>query len=453
MAVRLYPGGDVKANLTDSESLRTPSLVRGETKSPSSPPPPHQQPPARPRLGQADFPEGGARAWLTVSGASACLFVSFGWVNCAGIFQSHYQANQLSNYTPSEISWISALQIFFMIFSGIWVGRIFDSHGPAALLLVGSFMHVFGMMMISLSTTYYQILLSQAICSAVGASMVFFPAFTCVSTWFLKKRGAAMGLVVCGSSIGGVIFPVMLINLIPKVGFPWAIRTCAFLVLALLIWANFTVRTRIPPVKRPFEFKAFLAPLRELPFAFLTAGIFFFYWGMFVPFTFIVVEALAGGMSEHLANYLVPILNGASIIGRTIPNAMADKLGHFNVMIIMAAFTSILILAVWLPSSGDAAIITFAVLFGIGSGAGIGLTPVLIASISPIQQIGARTGTAFSIASIAALTGSPIGGAILTSANGAFQSTKIFGGVACAVGTLLFIAARVALVGVKPKKF
>lgn len=187
MAVRLYPGGDVKANLTDSESLRTPSLVRGETKSPSSPPPPHQQPPAPPRSGQDDFPEGGARAWLTVSGASACLFVSFGWVNCAGIFQSHYQANQLSNYTPSEISWISALQIFFMIFSGIWVGRIFDSHGPAALLLVGSFMHVFGMMMISVSTTYYQILLSQAICSAVGASMVFFPAFTCVSCQHLPR--------------------------------------------------------------------------------------------------------------------------------------------------------------------------------------------------------------------------------------------------------------------------
>lgn len=127
-----------------------------------------------------------------------------------------------------------------------------------------------------------------------------------------------MGLVVCGSSIGGVIFPVMLINLIPKVGFPWAIRTCAFLVLALLIWANFTVRTRIPPVKRPFEFTAFLAPLRELPFALLTAGIFFFYWGMFVPFTFIVVEALAGGMSENLANYLVPILNGARFVPSSI---------------------------------------------------------------------------------------------------------------------------------------
>ena len=33
--------------------------------------------------------------------------------------------------------------------------------------------------------------------------------------------------------------------------------------------------------------------------------------GMFIPFTFIVSEARSHGMSGRLANYLVPILNGA----------------------------------------------------------------------------------------------------------------------------------------------
>lgn len=56
------------------------------------------------------FPEGGAKAWLTVAGASVCLFVSFGWVNCAGVFQDYYQTNQLKEYSASAISWIPALQ-------------------------------------------------------------------------------------------------------------------------------------------------------------------------------------------------------------------------------------------------------------------------------------------------------------------------------------------------------
>ena len=32
---------------------------------------------------------------------------------------------------------------------------------------------------------------------------------------------------------------------------------------------------------------------------------------MFIPFTFVVEEARFHGMSDRLANYLVPILNGA----------------------------------------------------------------------------------------------------------------------------------------------
>lgn len=68
-----------------------------------------------------------------------------------------------------------------MIFSGLFIGKVIDDYGPALPLAIGTFFHVFGLMMVSISKTYYQIVLSQAICSAIGASMVFYPAFTCVS--------------------------------------------------------------------------------------------------------------------------------------------------------------------------------------------------------------------------------------------------------------------------------
>ena len=130
------------------------------------------------------------------------------------------------------------------------------------------------------TSRYYQFLLSQAICSAIGASCVFYPAFTCVTTWFFKKRGAALGLVTAGSSLGGVIFPIMVIKLIPEVGFGWTMRICAFLILACLIFANLTVRSRIRPSRRPFKVMAFFRPLGELRFFLLTVAVCFFYWGM-----------------------------------------------------------------------------------------------------------------------------------------------------------------------------
>lgn len=140
------------------------------------------------------------------------------------------------------------------------------------------------------------------------------------------------------------------------------------------------------------------------------------------------------------------------MIGRTVPNAIADKVGRFNVMIVMSGFTTILILALWLPSTGNAALIVFAALFGIGSGAGIGLTPALCAQISPIQEIGIRSGTVFSIAAFAALTGSPIGGQIIADSHGSFRYAIVFGGVSCAIGTALFIVTRITLAGVKMTK-
>jgi hypothetical protein len=61
-----------------------------------------------------DSPEGGTKAWLTVAGASAALFVSFGWVNCIGLFQAQYEAHQLKNYTNSQVSWITSMECTFI---------------------------------------------------------------------------------------------------------------------------------------------------------------------------------------------------------------------------------------------------------------------------------------------------------------------------------------------------
>ena len=47
-----------------------------------------------------------------------------------------------------------------------------------------------------------------------------------------------MGLMSIGSSIGGVGFPIMIDCLIPKVGFGWTMRICAFFILGLRFFAR-----------------------------------------------------------------------------------------------------------------------------------------------------------------------------------------------------------------------
>ncbi|MCJ1412412.1 hypothetical protein MMC19_006506 [Ptychographa xylographoides] len=393
----------------------------------------------------SSFPDGGLEAWLVVFGGFCCLFVSFGWINCIGVFQEYYQTNLLSQYSPSAISWIVSLETFMMFLGGPVFGKIYDNYGPRYLLLGGSFLHVFGLMMTSISTEYYQFILAQGICSPIGASAIFYPAMSSVSTWFFHRRALAFGVMASGSSLGGVIFPILVQRLIPNIGFPWTMRVAAFIILGMLVIGNLTVKSRLPPNPKPFVLKAFVRPLREPAFALVTVASFFVFFGIFIPFNFITLQGQAVGMSVNLSSYLLAIVNAFSIFGRTLPGYLGDRFGRFNVMVIMNFFSAIIILALWLPSRSNAPVIVFAALYGFGSGAFVSMLPACVAQISDIREIGIRTGTIFAIVSVAALCGNPIGGALLGDGTN-FTKLQIFAGVTYMAGAAGFLLCRTRLV-------
>jgi MFS family permease len=199
-----------------------------------------------------------------------------------------------------------------LFFWGPVSGKLCDDFGPRIPILIGSFLHVFGIMMVSISTKYYQIFLAQSICSSIGCSMLFYASVSATASWFLRHRALAFGIMISGSSLGGIILPIMVDNLIPKLGFGWTIRTLAFVFLALLIFGNLTIRSRLKPVRRPLILMDFLTPFTEGAFLLLSISAFFIYLGGFLPFNFIIVQAKSAGMSTRLSGYLVPIINAAS---------------------------------------------------------------------------------------------------------------------------------------------
>ncbi|GIC93061.1 uncharacterized protein Aud_009540 [Aspergillus udagawae] len=354
----------------------------------------------------ASVPDGGLQAWLTVAGASVALFVSFGWVN-----------------------------FFFMLLISLVAGKLFDSYGPRLPIAIGSVLHVFGLMMTSLTHKYYRFMLSQSLVSGIAPDLV--PPEAGDRWWFDGGR-----IVV-----GRRHFPTDVQHLLPQVGFGWTMRICAFLILGLLVIANLTISSNLRHAPRPFSVMHYLGPLRELNFGILCTATFFMYWGLFIPFDYIVVEAIHYGMSSRVAWSLVPILNGASFFGRTVPNYIADKVGRFIVMLVMTSLSAILVLALWLPARGNVALITFAALFGITSGAIIGLGPVLIVSISPMSESGYRMGTVLAFAAVGTLTSPPIGGAIAADSGGSYTYTCVFSGVSFILGTIGLAALRVRLSG------
>lgn len=103
-------------------------------------------------------------------------------------------------------------------------------------------------MMLSLAQpgAVYQYFLAQAVLFGIGCALVFTPGLALMGHYFRTKRPLAIGLVASGSSLGGVVFPILLQRLIPRVGFGWAVRTAAFVALACFIFSATVCRTRLP---------------------------------------------------------------------------------------------------------------------------------------------------------------------------------------------------------------
>ncbi|TVY26496.1 Fujikurins efflux protein [Lachnellula hyalina] len=396
---------------------------------------------------QVHPPDQGWRAWQAVVGAWCCLFASFGWINALGIFQDYYEKILLRESSASAIAWITSIQTFILFLMAPVCGKLYDNYGPRYLQLLGTLLQVFGLMMASLSTQYYQLLLFQGICASLGASLVFHSGLLTASTWFKTRRGLALGIVASGSSIGGMVFPILLSRLLTDVGFGWTMRICAFVVLGVLIIANVTVQARLIPEPKPVVMREFVKPFGEKVFLLLTAGTMLGFLSLYIPLNYIVVYAQANSMSTNLSTYLPTILNAASLFGRILPGWLGDHLGLFNIMVGMSFLCGLTLLPLWILAHTNISIVSFAALYGFASGAFVSLVPGMVAQISEkdMSKVGVRQGSLFACISISCLVGTPIGGALLACAKGGFWAQQVFAGVMMFAGCLCYVSARLSI--------
>jgi len=145
-------------------------------------------------------------------------------------------------------------------------------------------------------------------------------------------------------------------------------------------------------------------------------------------------------------------LNAASLFGRLLSGVAADKLGKYNVFITATGTAGIFTLALWIPAKGDSAIIAYAVLYGFFSGAYVSLFGALVAQISPLPEMGYRTGLMFLTCSISGLIANPVAGQILDNTSGHWAGLKAFAGSVLLGGTVILMVCRLSFAGMHLKK-
>lgn len=349
-------------------------------------------------------------------------------------------ANQLRDHSPDDIAWIGSLMAYIQFAGGVLSGPLFDRYGER-IIWPGAVLYVFGLMMTSICKEYWQFMLAQGVLTGFAMSMLQVPAFASVSQYFDKKRGAALGLVVSGSSIGGIVFPIALSKMMnaSTLGFGWSVRIMAFVVTLPLAFACLSIKARLPPRKTNF----FIASaFKETKFLMVIAASFCCFVGMFTPIFFLPTHAVSTGMEPELASYLMAIVNGASTFGRIIPGVLADKFGKLNVFGVGGLVTGAVVMCLSSAVS-TAGLVVYSVVFGFASGTIIsGASAAISVCTDDPRKFGTYMGMGMAVASTASLFGPPVSGALLDRYGG-FLEVAIFSGVICLAGGVLAIATKV----------
>ncbi|RFN43756.1 riboflavin transporter mch5 [Fusarium flagelliforme] len=393
----------------------------------------------KPEKDVSPAPDGGLQAWLVAAGAACIFFSCLGFANSFGVMQEYYMTHQLQGHSADAVAWIGSVSTFIQFAAGALSGPLFDRYGtwvirPAAVL------YVFATMMTSLCTKYWHFMIAQGV--LMGSAMAFLqiPAFAALSQYFDKKKAAAFGLAVSGSSIGGIVFPIALSKMLndSSLGFGWSIRIMGFVMIPLMSFSCIAVRPRLPSRETSFfRFDAFKDPL----FLLIITSLFFLFIGMFAPLFFIPSYAVSRGVNPTLASYFLAITNAASTFGRVIPGILADKYGRLNIYSIGGLCTGVVILCMN-ETKTTAALVVYAAAFGFTSGTIIsGASAAFGLVVKDPRDSGAYMGTGLAISSFAALIGPPVNGALVDRYGGFFE-VSVFSGVMCLFGGCLAVCAK-----------
>ncbi|KAI0900683.1 MFS general substrate transporter [Annulohypoxylon nitens] len=386
-----------------------------------------------------EAPDGGLRAWLVTAGACCVFFSALGFSNAFGVFQEYYMTHQLKDQSPDKVAWIGSLAVFLQFMSGNMGGPLFDRFG-ARVLRPAAVLYVFAIMMTSLCKEYWQFMLAQGVLMGSVMGFLQFPAMAAVSQFFNKKRAAALGIVVSGSSIGGVVIPIALSKMLngSSIGFGWSVRVIGFILIPLLGFACVAITTRLPPrTSKLFLWKAF----KEPKFVLLTIALFFMLLGAFTPLFYIPTYAVSRGMEPTLASYLLAIINASSTFGRVIPGILADKFGRLNIFAFGGFVTGIVILC-WDKAETTAALVVYSIAIGFSSGTIIsGCSAAFTECPEDPRDLGSYIGMGMGVSSFAALIGPPVSG-VLVSKYGGYSQVSIWSGVTVLFGSIIVLAAK-----------
>ncbi|BEI86488.1 hypothetical protein CcaverHIS002_0607750 [Cutaneotrichosporon cavernicola] len=351
----------------------------------------------------------------------------FGLMTANGQLQAHYLVNQLSDHSKSDIAWFGSIQTLIEFSFAIFTGRYFDIHGAKLLVSSATVLAFVSVIGLAFAHEYYQFLLSF-ILFGFAASLIYAPSAAVASHWFDKRRGLAIGCIVAGSGLGGVLYPIILEQLFRQIGYRNTMLFVGGLNFCLMAPGIWWMKTRLPP-RAPPKWSAMKAPWKDIRYVVHVIGAALFGMNVLSPYFTAIYYMDSNNVPKYISEYAVAIALSGSLVGRCILGWMADIVGVWKVFGAVGPVSGIILFALWLPIVGTAPAIVGLITYGMISGSWFALLPAATATISPVHEAGMRFGMLVSALAVPSLVGPVITSALIEKGNNTFKWAAVWVGL------------------------
>lgn len=336
--------------------------------------------------------------WVLVAGFLTLFVVSgVGFYSFGLLFKP---IQEEFNWARAETS--AAFTVFYIAqaLCSPFIGRLTNRYGPKKIITLGALATGFGLMLLSLITNLTHFYAAYAVMGLGASAMGMIPVSAVISEWFVKNRGAVMGVASSGVGAAGLVLaPIVGTLLIPSLG--WRMT---YQVLALLTWVPVVTIVQLVMKASPRDVKlrsdsVETSKIAENPGnmsqssgewrlkAALRTSTFWFIVGAFIMYNIAQV-----GTIQHLVNHLTDIgfsaasaatalsyIGLGSTIGKFLFGYLSDRLAAklctaISFLLVLAA-TAILITV---DSTSSLVVVwLYALVMGLGVGGWAPLTSVL----------------------------------------------------------------------------
>ena len=304
----------------------------------------------------------------------------------------------------------TALTIGFGL-GGVLMGRWSDRVGMFWPALLGTLCLGAGMMLTARAGSLWQVIALHAVLlGLLGSGAFFAPLVADITHWFTRARGIAVGVVISGNYVAGVIWPPVVQHFIDSDGWREAYHTAGLACLVIMTPLAFVLRPRIrhadaaPTGGRSVEPRPLgLAP-GTLQGLICAAGV-----GccvaMAMPQVHIVAYASDLGYAAARGAEMLALMLAGGVVSRLGFGAISDRIGGLPTLVVGSSLQGLALLA-FLFVDGLTALYVMSAVFGLTQGGIVPAYAIIVRSLFPAREAGARIG----LAMLFTLLGMALGG-------------------------------------------